>query len=509
MKCQARQWLIACSLACLVLACVGCTCKITPQACTPGDMPTPPVLRIGDIKEKWSMPMAGQMPAGRMLADPIREALRKGGPGKGFSSDLHSLVLDLNLDIKSSGNEEAMISAVICGLTLGIAPVHIPERYDVTCEATVRTPEGTPVRAYSVAQHAERNLWAYPPGLFTLIGALPSEMKWYKELQEAAVTHLVSKLVEQLAPDHAAFVEAKSTRLAALSRPPAPVAPVAPQPAPQTPVPSVEPLPPIAQRWAVIIGVNEYKHAGVGGLTNLRYAARDAQEVHDRLVAAGPAAWPKENIRLLTNQDATERAVREALLTFLKKAQRDDLVLIFFSGHGSPDPTRPQNSYFLCHDTEPEKLTTTGFPMWEIDNALERGIIEAKRVVVLADACHSGGFAPEGMKDIRVVSRSVSEGIQALGKKAACRVVTSCEPGELSQEKADWGSGHGAFAYALVKGLSGSADSASEKNARGNADGKVDLDELVYYLRREVGDLTSNAQHVQDTGRLNAIVVSR
>ena len=260
------------------------------------------------------------------------------------------------------------------------------------------------------------------------------------------------------------------------------------------------------QRWGVIVGVSQYEKRGVGGLADLRYAARDARAVYESLAGATGAGWPKQNLRLLTDKDATERNVREAVLTFLKKAQKDDLVLIFFSGHGSPDPTRPKNNYFLCHDTDPDKLVTTGFPMWEIDNAIERGIIEAQRVVVMADACHSGGFAPEGMKDLSLVSRNVSDGIQILAKRAQCRVVTSCEPGELSQEKADWGGGHGAFSYALIKGLSGAADSAQDKNSRGNGDGKIDLDELVHYLRRQVGDLTSNAQHVQDGGRLNVVI---
>lgn len=275
---------------------------------------------------------------------------------------------------------------------------------------------------------------------------------------------------------------------------------------PQAPEETPPRLSPVSQRWAVIVGVSEYEHAGVRGLKNLRYAARDAERLYQELVEGDPARWPKDNVKALTDKDASKEAVADAILDFLKKAQKDDLVLIFFSGHGSPDPARPKNNYFLCHDTDPTKLTTTGFPMWEIDNALERGIIEAQRVVVLADACHSGGFAPEGMRDLQVVSRNVSEGIQTLAERAQCMVVTSCEPGELSQERADWGGGHGAFAYALIKGLSGTADSTDDKNSIGNEDGAIHLDELVHYVRREVGDLTSNAQHVQDAGRLDVLI---
>ena len=271
--------------------------------------------------------------------------------------------------------------------------------------------------------------------------------------------------------------------------------------------------PPIAQparyvqAWAVIVGVSRYRHAGVEGLKDLRFAARDAQRLHERLVGGDRARWPKENVVLLTDEKATRETVAGALLGFLRKAQKDDLVLIFFSGHGAPDPGRPKNTYFLCHDTDPRRLAVTGLPMWEIDNAIERGIIEARRVVLLADACHSGGFAPEGMKDIAAVSRRVSVGIQGIGKAAVRRVVTSCEPGETSRERAEWGGGHGAFAWALIQGLAGAADLGKSKNSIGNSDGCIDLNELVHYVRREVGDMTGNAQHVRDAGRLNAVLL--
>jgi len=262
----------------------------------------------------------------------------------------------------------------------------------------------------------------------------------------------------------------------------------------------------VSQYWAVLIGVSRYANVGTGGLQNLRYAARDAERLCEQLGSGDPVRWPKENVRLLTDTSATREAVSDAILSFLKKAQKNDVVLIFFSCHGAPDPSRARNNYFLCHDTDPRKLTTTGFPMWEIDSALQRGIIEAQRVIVFADACHSGGFAPEGMKDLRIVSRNVSQGIQALGRGAHCRVVSSCQPGELSRQDADWGRGHGAFAYALIRGLAGAADSAQDGNSRGNGDGSIELDELVHYLRREVARLTNNAQHVQDKGRLNVVL---
>jgi uncharacterized caspase-like protein len=256
----------------------------------------------------------------------------------------------------------------------------------------------------------------------------------------------------------------------------------------------------------VIVGISQYAHAGTEGLQNLRYAARDASRLYDTLVKDDPVRWPAANVRLLTDNKATREAVADAVLEFLKRAQRDDLVLIFFSGHGSPDPARPQNTYFVCHDTDPRRLTTTGFPMWEIENALQRDIIQARQVVILADACHSGGILPEGVKDLQMLSVNVIDGLQNLGQRTSRRVVSSCERGERSREDAAWDGGHGAFACALIRGLAGAADSRQHKNSSGDGDGRVDLDEWIRFVRREVGDMTGNAQHIQDVGPLDVTI---
>ena len=104
------------------------------------------------------------------------------------------------------------------------------------------------------------------------------------------------------------------------------------------------------------------------------------------------------------------------------------------------------------------------------------------------------------------VAPAAARRYDALGVVAVGREVTSCDAGEQTREKPEWGGGRGAFAYALIKGLGGAADATDNKNSRGNGDGKVELDELVHYVRREVGDLTENAQHVKDAGRLNVVI---
>src|SRR5690606_10237138 len=103
----------------------------------------------------------------------------------------------------------------------------------------------------------------------------------------------------------------------------------------------------------------------------------------------GAGGVPPERLRVLVDEEATLANVRAALLEFLGQASRDDVVVIFFAGHGTPDPARRDELYLVMHDTDPARLATTALPMREVAHAIQR--IRADRVLLFADACHSAG----------------------------------------------------------------------------------------------------------------------
>ena len=153
--------------------------------------------------------------------------------------------------------------------------------------------------------------------------------------------------------------------------------------------------PRIDQRWAVVIGVGQYRSEDI---PDLEFARADAQAVYDflRSDAAGP--FEENHVLFLEDENATGARLREALFVFLQQADWDDLVFIYYAGHGAPDPARPDNLYLLPHDSDLDALAATGFPMWDVKTALRRQIA-AERVVVVADACHSAGTAYGGSID--------------------------------------------------------------------------------------------------------------
>ena len=136
----------------------------------------------------------------------------------------------------------------------------------------------------------------------------------------------------------------------------------------------------------------------------------------------------------MANQSFDDALVR------LKRALAEDFVVIYFAGHGSPDgPDTPENLFLLPHDADHDDVATTGFPMWDVRTALTR-FIKAKKVVIIADACHSGGVgkgfsvARRGKRGLK--ANAINAGLQRLTQvgDGIC-VLSASDDRQLSQLK--------------------------------------------------------------------------
>jgi uncharacterized caspase-like protein len=84
---------------------------------------------------------------------------------------------------------------------------------------------------------------------------------------------------------------------------------------------------------------------------------------------------------------------------------RDDLVVLFFSSHGSPaDRDIGGSTFVVAYDTQKDSLYRTGIEMQELTRILRERTPKAgpdkegARVCIIMDACHSGAGA-DGAKD--------------------------------------------------------------------------------------------------------------
>ncbi|MCU0562395.1 MAG: caspase family protein [Desulfobacterales bacterium] len=274
-------------------------------------------------------------------------------------------------------------------------------------------------------------------------------------------------------------------------QPPAPALPPAPVPAETDP----------GQRWAVVIGVSDYEDSRI---PSLRYAARDAQVFHDWLVSPTGGRYAPSKVKLLLNRNATNERIKDALFNWLKQAIEEDVVVIYFAGHGSPEsPEAVQNLFLLPTNARYDNIAVTGFPMWDVETALKR-FIKARRVVIIADACHAAGvgqsFDVAVRADRGLQVNQISAGLQGLSDvgEGVC-VISASRDREFSQESREWGGGHGVFTHYLLEGLKGAADF--------DRSGSVSVGEVTVYVSQQVRRATRNAQNPVVAGRFDPSLV--
>ena len=141
-----------------------------------------------------------------------------------------------------------------------------------------------------------------------------------------------------------------------------------------------------ATGYALVIGVANYWN-----ISPLPEAVRnDARDVATILTSSAYCGYKPSNVDLLLDEDATLPRIRTALDSVAKASGSDDSVIIFFSGHGTilGGPANLESA-LLPVEFETSTPNTTSLLETEFSSALQR--ISAQRLLVLIDACHSGG----------------------------------------------------------------------------------------------------------------------
>jgi len=252
------------------------------------------------------------------------------------------------------------------------------------------------------------------------------------------------------------------------------------------------------RKFALVVGISRYRY-NERGLKNLQYADADARAVRDYLQRPEGGNFAPADILYLENEHASLEAVRAGFNRFLRQAGPNDLVLIFIAGHGSPDPDAPQRLYFLLHDSRATDMARTALPMSELQDLLDNRV-RAGRVIVFVDTCHSAGLSEGQLTTRRIALPSENNLINLyaaqLFKENGRAILTASDVSEEAAEGTTWGSGHGVFTWALLKGLEGEADA--------DDDHFVTAGELFTYVRERVHLETGGTQTPRALVGINA-----
>lgn len=219
-------------------------------------------------------------------------------------------------------------------------------------------------------------------------------------------------------------------------------------------------------KLALLIGISEYQP----GLNALPGAVQDIKAMQRVLQHSEMGDFANADITVLENP--RRQKMEEAIETLFSGRQKDDLVLLYFSGHGIKDESG--RLYLATSQTRKhpkgELIQTTATAASLIHGMMENS--RSRRQVIILDCCFSGAFA-EGMK--AKDDNSVDIKNQLGGEGRAVLTSSTSTQYSFEQEGADLS----VYTRYIVEGIEkGAADTDN--------DGMISVDELHEYARKKV-----------------------
>ena len=131
---------------------------------------------------------------------------------------------------------------------------------------------------------------------------------------------------------------------------------------------------------AIIIGIEKYQHLN----QRSDYSRNDANLMKAVLRSL---CFQERNIEFMVDEQATLSAMRKTIEAWLpNNARADRRLLLYFSGHGAPDPKG--SGYLLPYDGDPNYIQLTGYPLQRFYEKI--GQVAARDKIIIIDSCFSG-----------------------------------------------------------------------------------------------------------------------
>lgn len=248
--------------------------------------------------------------------------------------------------------------------------------------------------------------------------------------------------------------------------------------------------------YLIVIASEKFKN----NKFDLAYAVKDASDVSKTMVNS--KSFNKIEIKKLFNQSFSPDSVKQ-LNQFLAKATINDVVMVFFAGHGYLD--EDLSYYFPTYytDFDDPKINSVAFK--DFEKLFQT--IKPIRKLMFIDACFSGEvdediFTDEtgeekkdkDGRDIRLAGKTFAQTtamemaktvFSDLRQNSGATIISSAGGTEAAYEGEKWN--NGLFTHCLLEGM-------SNYKADFNKDKKITLSELQKFVAEEVNDLSGGKQ---------------
>ncbi len=270
--------------------------------------------------------------------------------------------------------------------------------------------------------------------------------------------------------------------------------------------------------YLATIGVSRYKSSRY----NLNYADKDALDMTELYKKSG--RFSNVHVKDLNNESGVIENIKD-IRSFFMKAKRDDMIILFISGHGILEDNGENKGlyYFATHDIDFDKPSQRGYLFAELDSLMEN--ISCINKLFLMDTCFSGESVvieeesvkadtsadksakgkvlvrAFGGKGIAVVDiqKNDTKGLMLLRETmfsdisygTGAAVISSSSGSEVSFEGVSYQGKtirNGLFTHAFLTGL-------ENLQSDSNGDKKIQVSEIIEWVRIKVKTLSEGKQH--------------
>ncbi|MCI0615357.1 caspase family protein, partial [bacterium] len=240
-------------------------------------------------------------------------------------------------------------------------------------------------------------------------------------------------------------------------------------------------------KFALIIGNTEYIDPGLAQLTA---PGKDAEDFARILKDKDLCAF--DEVKIVLNQ--LSLSVIEIVDEFFDQKKPDDMLVLYFSGHGVRDEMGLL--YLAVKNTIRSRLRSTAIRSDYIREAMDQS--RSKRQILILDCCNSGAF-PQGTKAEVGGTMGMTRAFQGYGRF----VLTASDATQFAWEgdKVIGQTDNSLFTHFLVKGLEGDADS--------DGDGKITIDELYDYAYDQISRVTPKQTPTKSASKQEGEIILR
>lgn len=190
---------------------------------------------------------------------------------------------------------------------------------------------------------------------------------------------------------------------------------------------------------------------GVGA--DLPASVRDAEAIYEILRDEELAGYSEENITLLTEKNATNSKIVEALDDLIERTDEESSIFMFYSGHGGtytdndiielempkgtplkPDHENQSHYHLVPNNWDPKNYRETWVLATDLKDKLRS--LDSRRLILLLDCCHAEGMTKSGpelkVEELKQRLQNPEGMVHRIDDGRGISIVSSCRADQLS-----------------------------------------------------------------------------